>query len=140
VRVLALDWGTVRVGVAISDPEGKMAFPLDRPVKSSDAANEIKKICEQNQVEKILLGMPYKLDKGKGQSSDQVKAFQGKLEQKINLPVELLDERFSTVAAGRLLTEQGLSQKDQREIKDNIAAQIILQQYLDSNNKQQLNN
>lgn len=135
MRYLALDWGTVRVGAAVSDPDGKIAFPLDKYLDSKNAIDEIKKIINELQVDKILVGLPKGLS---GQDTDSTKAareFIENLKNQVGPPIETLDERFSSVAAGHALTDQGISEKNQRNIKDNIAAQIILQQYLDINKK-----
>ncbi len=133
MRLLGLDWGTVRIGVAISDPDGKIAFPLDRPVDAKGAAEEIKKICLEQQVEKIIMGNPKTLEGIEGASSEKVATFKKELLDTIGLPIELLDERLTSVEAGKILTTQGLNTKKQKEILDNIAAQLMLQQYI--NNK-----
>jgi putative Holliday junction resolvase len=131
VRYLALDWGTVRIGAAVSDPEGKIAFPLDKYIDSKNAIDEIKKIIEELQVEKILVGLPKGLNNQETESTREAVKFIENLKNQVGPPIETLDERFSSVAAGKTLTDQGISEKDQRSIKDNIAAQIMLQQYLD---------
>ncbi len=133
MRILALDWGTVRVGGAISDPEGKFAFPLDRFIESKTAIAEIKKIIEDQEVEKVLVGLPKGLKGQATASTAQAEEFIKTLQSQIDPPVEVLDERFSSVAAGKALQTQGVSAKEQRDIKDNIAAQLMLQQYLDTN-------
>ena len=132
MRFLALDWGTVRIGASVSDPDGKIAFPLDRFIDPSNAIDEIKKIVDELKVDKILVGMPKSLTGQETPSSGAVKEFIAKLQEKVATEFEILDERFSSVAAGKSLTQDGVSQKDQRAIKDNIAAQIMLQQYLDA--------
>ena len=133
MRVLALDWGDVRVGAAVSDEEGKIAFPLDKFIESRGAIDEIKKIIEELGVQKILIGNPRSLSGESSRSSNKVAEFVDKLKKEISIPIEMFDERFSSVAAGKTLDEEGLSEKKQREIKDNIAAQLILQSYLDKN-------
>lgn len=135
MRYLALDWGTVRVGAAVSDPDGKIAFPLEKHIESKNAVEEIKKIIDELQVEKVLIGLPKGLAGQDTQSTASTQEFIEALKSKIGQPIEILDERFSSVAAGKALASQGISEKDQRGIKDNIAAQIMLQQYLDTKNK-----
>lgn len=135
MRILALDWGTQRIGAAVSDPSGTIAFPLDQFIESKNAIDEIKKIISELSVEKVLLGLPKGLSGQNTKSTDLVYKFLERLKDEISLPVELLDERFSSISAGKILVEQGLSQKDQRAIKDNIAAQLMLQQYLDTKNE-----
>ncbi len=131
MRILGLDWGTVRVGAAISDPDGKIAFPLENVIKQSDASEEIKNICVQYGVEKIVIGIPYSLKGQDTASTEKAIKFKEKVAKEILVPVEMLDERFSTLSAQKMLDSQGLSSKKQRIIKDNIAAQLILQAYLD---------
>jgi putative Holliday junction resolvase len=132
MRILALDWGTVRIGAAISDEEGKIAFPLRQPIDAKHAVDEIKKIVSEKPVEKIIVGNPQTLDGTAGGSQEKTLNFIDQLKAELGLPVELIDERFSTVQAGKLLSEQGVSEQKQRSLKDNLAAQLILQQYLDT--------
>ena len=132
MRYLALDWGTVRIGAALSDPDGKIAFPLDRFIESQMAIPEIKKLVQEREIEKILIGLPKGLKGQETVSTEEVRKFGAKLQEIIANPVEYLDERFTSVAAGKKLSAIGMSEKDQRPIKDNIAAQMMLQQYLDT--------
>lgn len=132
MRILALDWGTVRIGAAISDEEGKIAFPLSKPIDAKHGVDEIKKIVSEKPVEKIIVGNPQTLDGTAGGSQEKTLIFIEQLKMELGLPVELIDERFSSVQAGKLLSEQGVSEQKQRGLKDNLAAQLILQQYLDT--------
>ncbi len=135
MRILALDWGEVRIGAAVSDEEGKIAFPLDKVIAAGKAIEEIKKIIDELKVGKVLIGDPKSLSGKENASTGKTSEFTEKLKLEISIPIERIDERFSSVAAGNALDEQGLSAKQQREIKDNIAAQLMLQQYLDMNKK-----
>ncbi len=133
MRILALDWGTVRIGAAVSDPTGKFAFPLEEPLSSKKVFDELPGLCAQLSVEKILIGLPQGLS---GQESESTKAamqFKEKISKLISIPIEMLDERFSSKSAEQALNSQGISAEKQRKIKDNVAAQIILQTYLDQN-------
>jgi putative holliday junction resolvase len=132
MRILSLDWGEVRIGAAISDPDGKIAFPLDHVIQTKQAFEEIKKLIAEKSVAKIVIGNPKNLKGEESASSEKVAGFVQKLIEITNSPIELLDERFTSVQAQKILQEQGISEKDQRAIKDNIAAQIMLQQYLDT--------
>ncbi len=134
MRYLALDWGSVRVGAAVSDPDGKIAFPLDRFIDSKIAIEEIKNIIQDLQVEKILIGMPKGMEGQETESTKEVKKFIEGLKVQTSVAIEIMDERLSSVAAGKTLTGMGLTEKKQREIKDNIAAQLMLQQYLSNKN------
>jgi len=130
MRILALDWGTVRIGGAISDPEGRMAFPLERFIDGKKAIEEIKQIVADSSVEKILIGLPVGLGGQDTESTEKARLFIEKVRSETGLPVETLDERLSSVGAGKTLSGMGVSQKNQRDIKDNIAAQMMLDQYL----------
>ena len=132
MRILALDWGTVRMGAAISDPDGKIAFPLDKFIDTKTAIDDIRAIVQDLHIEKILIGMPKNLSGEAGASAKKVESFVTKLKQVVTGDLELLDERFTSVEAGNKLSDIGMSEQKQRSIKDNIAAQIMLQQYLDT--------
>src|SRR5688500_10697526 len=114
MRYLALDWGTVRVGAAISDPGGKIAFPLDHILETKNAVEEIKNISSELQVEKILVGLPTSLKGEKTESTDKTLKFIEKLKADTGLTIELFDERFSSVGAGKILSNDGMKEKDQR--------------------------
>ncbi len=132
MRILALDWGEVRIGAALSDPTGKFAFPLETPISSKNSIAEIKTLINEQKVDSIILGLPKNLSGSEGRSAEKLREFADKLFSEVKIPVSLVDERFTSVAAEKVLDEQGFSQKRQRGIKDNIAAQIMLQQYLDT--------
>ncbi len=134
MRILALDWGTVRIGAAVSDPDGRIAFPLAEVIDSKDSFEEIEKIIREQEVEKILIGLPKSMSGQDTESTSKAQAFIDKVKAKTSIPVETVDERLSSVGAGRALQQQGVSEKDQRAIKDNVAAQLMLQQYLDIKN------
>ena len=133
MRILALDWGTKRVGVAISDESGKIAFPLNDAIETKSSLEKIESLAKEKEVGLILLGFPKTLKGDNSRLAWKVGDFKTELEKITGLAVELLDERFSTVQAEKLLQEQGVKQVDQTGIKDNIAAQVMLQQYLDTN-------
>lgn len=137
MRLLALDWGTVRIGAAISDEDGRIAFPLDKPIGAPDSLSEIRQLVIEKGVGKIILGFPLNLQGKESDSAEKVRAYARQLNQETGLSVEMIDERFTSKAAGDLLKDQGMGERGQREIKDNIAAQLLLQQYIDSikNNK-----
>ncbi|OGE74221.1 MAG: hypothetical protein A3C49_01990 [Candidatus Doudnabacteria bacterium RIFCSPHIGHO2_02_FULL_42_25] len=133
MRILALDWGDVRIGAAISDPEATIAFPLDKVIDAKVAVSEIKKIITDLDVEKIIIGNPKNLSGDRAASATRVEDFVRILKEYTSCKFELVDERFSSVQARNKLHEAGMKEKKQRTIKDNIAAQIMLQQYLDTN-------
>jgi putative Holliday junction resolvase len=135
MRVLALDWGEVRIGAAVSDEGGQFAFALKQVIDAKKAMPEIKKIIEESQVKKIILGLPKNLAGEEGLSAQKLRKFADQLFAETQVPISLVDERFTTMAATKQLRESGMKEKNQRQIKDNIAAQIMLQQYLDTNKK-----
>jgi putative Holliday junction resolvase len=131
LRILALDWGTVRIGAAISDPEGKIAFPLEKFIDSKNAVAEIKSLVEEKEVEKILLGIPKSLAGTDTESTKLAQKF-GESLQGLGIPVENFDERLSSQGASKFLSSLGFNQKQQRGKVDNLAASQMLQAYLDT--------
>jgi putative holliday junction resolvase len=131
MRVLALDWGEVRIGAAISDEDGRIAFPYEKIIDNKKAIDAISSLVSKFKIEHIVIGKPLTLSGEEGESVRKVEKFANRLRNKTTLSVEFLDERFTTMEAGKLLASQGMNEKKQKEIKDNIAAQIMLQAYLD---------
>jgi putative Holliday junction resolvase len=140
-RIMALDVGDVRIGVALSDPLGMIASPfevIDR--KKIKALDRIAEIVKQKNVGVIVSGMPYSLDGSLKVQAEKVKAFLEKLEEKIEgIEIKTMDERYTTTQADKTLNE--MTNKDAREkrkVVDKVAATIILQNYLEMmRNKQQ---
>lgn len=131
MRIIGLDWGTVRVGIAMSDEEKKLAFPLQYTLETKKAIEEIQKLVTEYEVEKIVLGLPLSLSGKETASTKKVRQFGAKLEKILNIKIDYFDERFSTVASTQALHEQEIKEKEQRTIKDNIAAALLLQKYLE---------
>ena len=132
-RILGLDIGDRRIGVALSDPERLLASALT-VIERRNSATDIQAILSlvaKHDVECIVLGLPRSLDGSIGRQAEKVQAFSEMLSQKIEVPVESWDERLSTVAAERLLTEVGMRRDRRRKHRDAIAAAFILQGYLD---------
>lgn len=132
MRILGLDWGTVRVGAAMSDEAGSLAFPLQDPLNSKTAIAEIKKLTEEYGIAKIIIGRPVAMSGQETESTAGAEKFGEKLKKLLPVPIEYVDERLSSVASGKSLHDQGIKEKDQRQLKDNIAAALLLQQYLDT--------
>jgi putative holliday junction resolvase len=132
MRVLGLDWGTVRIGAAVSDPDGKIAFPLDKVIEAKGGPDNIKDLVLELGIEKIIIGLPKNLSGDKNPSTEKVERFVSELKKKVACDLELIDERFTSVEAGKRLSASGMNEQKQREVKDNIAAQIMLQQYLET--------
>lgn len=134
MRILGLDIGDKRIGVAISDPEEILASPLATITREDDkkAIADIIKLVDQHNVERIVVGLPYSLDGSIGGQANKVMDFAERLSQYTRASMEIWDERLSTVAVERLLREAGKKKAKKRERRDAAAAAFILQGYLDS--------
>ena len=133
-RVLALDYGTVRIGVALSDEMGWTAQPLEtlnRRTLDRDIAH-IASLVGIHEVRQVLLGFPIQLDGREGPAIQAMREFQARLEQGVPVPVILWDERLTTKAAEDLLIAADVSRKKRKGVVDRIAASILLQSYLAS--------
>ena len=134
MRIIGLDVGDKRTGVALSDPLGMLASPLLVFEHKDDVADieTILQLVKQHQVEKIIVGLPQSMDGTMGPQAEKVKAFTEKLKQHLPVPVEFRDERLTTVSAKRLLEEAGRKKagKPKKGEYDAAAAAIILQAYL----------
>jgi len=133
MRILALDLGEKRIGLAISDETETLARGLAVYVRRSlrDDLEYLKGVVQSEGVERIVLGLPVNMDGSLGPKAQQSKEFQRQLLQELKLPVELFDERLTTAEAERVLVEAGLSRQRRKEIRDQQAAVLILQGYLD---------
>jgi putative Holliday junction resolvase len=132
---MGLDLGEKRIGVALSDPLGWTAQGLEViPVSGSleNSITPIQNIVRQYEVEKIIIGMPRNMDGSLSPSAIRAKEFAGLLSKKLGLPVEMYDERLTTLAAERVLLEADLSRSRRRKVIDKMAAVLILQGYLDN--------
>jgi putative Holliday junction resolvase len=132
MRVLGLDFGERRIGVALSDPSGWLATPLTVLSRSSreDDFSAIQALIEQHQVDRVIVGYPRSLDGTVGPQARLVENYAAKLRTCLQVPVVLWDERLSTAHAERLIHEAG--KRVQRERIDAVAAAVILQSYLDA--------
>ncbi len=133
-RILALDLGKKRIGMAISDPLGITAqgLPnLERTNKRADLA-EIARQAAEHDVSLILIGNPLNMSGAEGRQSGWVREFADALAERSGLPVRLWDERLTTVEASRVLRESGISIEKRARAIDRLSAVILLQSYLDS--------
>ena len=134
MRILALDHGTRRIGVALSDELKLIASPLEYiPAEPfADFLKRLKEIITAKEVELVLIGMPRNMDGSYGPAALKVQEFVAVLKEALTIPIKTLDERLTTVQAQRFLI-QGNVRRDQRKEKvDKTAAAILLQSYLDS--------
>lgn len=133
-RVLAIDPGKVRLGLAISDAERRIASPLTtytRKDPERDAAY-LRRLVQEEEVGHILLGLPVHVDGREGIQAGLARSFGKDLEAWTGLPVQFWDERFTTRHAESMLWEAGLTHKRRKERRDRVAAQILLQSFLDA--------
>ena len=133
MRSLGLDIGDKRIGVALSDPGGILASPLTIVSRQDDKTDieAILKIVSQNQVAKIIVGLPLSMNGKAGKQAERVKDFTRELCRYTDIPVELRDERLSTVSARRMMREGNNRRAGKKMRYDAAAAAIILQGYLD---------
>lgn len=132
-KALGIDLGEARVGVAVSDDLGMLAHPLETiPVKTSDVKKRILALAAERGAQTIIVGMPRNMDGTYGPAATKAKEFIEALKASTDCKVIAWDERLTTVSAQRSLHEAGKNSKKQRQVIDQVAAQIILQGWLDS--------
>ena len=132
MRILCLDIGDVRIGVAVSDPLGISTNGVETHLsKGSEAdATYFSELAKKLNAELILLGLPLNMDGTEGDRAEKVRAFGALLSERSGLPVDYEDERLTTVEAEEMLIEAGLSRQERRKVIDKVAAEIILRCYL----------
>jgi putative Holliday junction resolvase len=133
-RVMGVDVGTVRVGLALSDPTGVLASPLETLKRARNGADldRLVELVMEHEVTEVVVGDPRHLSGASGASSADAGAYAQSLADRIaDVPVHLIDERLSTVTAASHLREGGLDSRKQRSVIDQAAAVVILQQFLD---------
>lgn len=131
MKVLGIDYGTKRIGIAISDPLGIIANGL--PTLDAEVAlTKIQKIVKDERVAKIVLGYPKKMDGTIGPAAQAVEEFKVKLKETCEIPITLWDERLTTAEATKRLIEADVSREKRKQLVDKTAATLILQGYLDS--------
>ena len=134
MRVLALDLGSKRVGVALSDLTGTVASPLTVIQRSKSKRHDheqIAKLVRDEEVDLVVVGLPISLSGQEGPAAKAARAEAAALATLIDVPIETYDERLSTVTAQRALTEAGVRGRSGRQVIDKVAAAVFLQAYLD---------
>lgn len=133
MRILGLDLGSKTIGVALSDPFGWTAQGITtiRRTKKENDILEIGKICNEYKVEEIVVGLPKNMNGSIGESGQRAIEFSEIIKERLNIKVEMWDERLTTVAAHKAMIEADLSREKRKKIVDKIAAMYILQGYLD---------
>ena len=133
-KLLGVDYGTVRVGLAVTDPERRFAFPLttyQRRTPAEDTAY-FRDLVEREEIRGIVVGLPIHTDGREGQKAVEARAYGAWLAETTGLPVAFFDERFTTSQAESALWSAGLTHARRKERRDRVAAQIMLQAYLDA--------
>ena len=132
-----MDYGTKRIGLAVSDPLGFTAQGIDTLPNTGkkNMLASLKKICEEYRVTEMVVGLPVNMNGSHGPGAQEIFKLLPELEAVLAVPVKTWDERLSSKQVGRLMIEQGLSRRKQKETSDRLAATVILQNYLESQRK-----
>ncbi len=134
-RKMGIDYGSVRIGVAVSDPLGITARGIETirwNGRDMDwAVARIAELCREYQVDTVIVGLPRRTDGKESPSEQNARLLAGRIEASFHAKVVLKDERYTTVMANRIMTETGVKASKKRAVVDQIAAEIILQDYLD---------
>lgn len=130
-RIMAVDLGSVRTGVAVSDELGMLAQPWKTLAGGEAAMEAVVSAVGELAPSRVLVGLPRNMDGTYGPAAEGARAFAEQLRSRVPCPVELWDERLTTMAAQRALRESGRKARNQRGVVDQVAAQILLQSWLD---------
>lgn len=132
-RVLGIDVGSVRVGLAISDETCTLASPVATIANAPRTLwTRIEREMDDRSVDRVVIGLPRKLDGSEGEAAESARAFAAELARRTKITIELWDERFTTSIAERSLIESGVRRKRRREVIDSVAAAVLLQSWLDA--------
>src|SRR5262245_41918780 len=133
-RIMGIDYGQARIGVAVSDELQMLAHPVETIVRAkvNDPVARLAVLVAEKDVEVVVVGLPRHMNGSVGASATEARDFAEKLRAGVKCKVVTWDERLSTVAAQRALRESGKSVRESRAYLDQVAAQILLQSYLDS--------
>jgi putative Holliday junction resolvase len=129
--ILGIDFGQVRIGLAISDELRLLAHPLETIPANKNATQRVAEIVRNRKIETVVVGIPRHMSGEIGEAAKRALAFVAELRRDVSCRVETWDERLTTVAANRALTEAGKKTRQTRKFVDQVAAQMILQGYLD---------
>jgi putative holliday junction resolvase len=132
-RVLGIDVGSVRIGLAVSDETHTLASPLATlPNDPRTLWRRLAREMQERQVSRVVIGLPRRLDGSEGEAAGHARRFAAELERRAPIVVEFWDERFTTAAAERSLIEGGVRRRRRREVIDAVAAAVLLQSWLDA--------
>lgn len=131
-RILAIDLGTRRIGVALSDPTGTIASPVDTIVHRARGKDltAVAALAKSHGVERIVVGWPRNMDGTSGPAAKHAEVFAQALRRIVDVPVDLWDERLTTSAAERALRDASVRSDRRRAVRDQVAAALILEAYL----------
>ena len=134
MRILAIDHGTKRIGIAVSDETATLAQPLEFILAEpfTDFLKRLKELIREKQVEQILIGMPRNMDGSYGPAALKVQEFVAVLKDTIGIPIKTWDERLTSSQANRMLIQANVRRDQRKQRVDAAAAAILLQSYLDS--------
>ena len=137
MRILALDYGSKTVGLAITDALGYTVLPYrtlwrEREGKLRKTVREIAKVVLEENVREVVLGLPLNMDGSRGERAEKAEVFYDLLKKNLSCPVVFFDERLSTIEAKAILDENGVPLYKQKEVLDQVAAEVILEDYLRS--------
>ena len=135
MRVLAIDYGRARIGLAISDPMGIIAQPLEvlKSRSRQDDIHYIRDLVAEREVERVVVGLPFNMDGTEGPQAAETRRFADDLAKVLNVPIDMWDERLTTFAAESAMLEADLSRAKRKQRRDMVAACMILRGYLDAN-------
>ena len=136
-RVMALDYGDIRIGIALSDVTRFLASGYENYTRKNieDDCKHIADIVSNNNVKIIVIGLPLNMDGSKGERVEKTYEFADVLKKHTNAEIEFLDERLTSVSAEKILISADVSRKKRKEVLDKLSATIILQDYLDVTNR-----
>lgn len=138
-RIMGLDYGSKTIGVAISDALGLTAQPLETIERSGEnklrrSLARIVEIVREKDIKKIVVGLPINMDGRSGERAALTLEFVEKLKLRVDIPIVMQDERLTTVEADEILDESGVKRQDRKQFIDQIAAGIILKEYMEKEN------
>ena len=134
LRILSIDFGEKRIGLAVSDPLGLTAQGLETLLNKGKkhTLENLAKICKEREVCEVIIGLPTNMNGSFGPKAQEVLGLVPELEKALKIPVKTWDERLTSREVGRLMIEEGLSRRKQKANSDRLAAIVLLQNYLES--------
>jgi len=133
MRILGIDYGRRRIGLALSDEGGILASPLPTYVRGRSRERDLvalTALIDQRGVTAVVVGLPLNLDGSRGEMAQEAEEFADRIQQKTGLPVEMFDERLTSREAERVLLEANLSRRRRKSLRDSLSAVLILQGHL----------